>query len=324
MPPFYSPLHHESLLRVSGPDAATFLQGQTTCDVRQVDSHNARPGAWCNVQGRILADFLLTLDAAGHYLLRLRADIIEGTAERLKKYVVFSKASIDAAPDWQVIGCWGEGVKAALQALLPEVPGARHGSCAGEGYQLLQVDDAGQRYELFLSSERKDLLEALPAHLQAAEPGQWRALEIAAGIGRVEAATVEAFLPQMLNYDLTGFVNFQKGCYTGQEVIARLHYRGTAKRRLFLARVDAAEIPTAGTGLYTEGANQAAGNVVNAVATGEQSCALLVCASLSAAQAPLCLGNADGPRLQLQAPDYLEEALSEAGQDGQQGNTAKP
>ncbi|WP_116365166.1 YgfZ/GcvT domain-containing protein [Parahaliea mediterranea] len=310
MSAFFCPLENESLLQVSGPDAATFLQGQTTCDVRQVNDHSARPGAWCSAQGRILADFLLSQCAPETFLLRLRADIADTTAERLKKYVVFSKASVVVATDWQVLACWGDGAGAALRAVLGETPTARFGSCASEGVVVIQVDEAGQQFEVLLSPARSDLLDALGAQLQAAPASQWQALQVAAGIGRIEAPTVEAFLPQMLNYDLTGFVSFQKGCYTGQEVIARLHYRGKAKRRLFLARLDGVDAPAAGTALYPPGASQAAGAVVNAVAVDGQHCLLLACAALNAAlnsdQAPLHLGSAEGPALQLQAPDYLD------------------
>lgn len=315
MPAFYSQLDNESLLLVSGPDAATFLQGQLTCDVRAVDTGRAAPGAWCNAQGRVIADLMLVQSAAEHYLLRLRAGIAAPTAERLAKYVVFSKASVNLLDNWRVLACWGEDAAEALRPLVGALPQQRFAVASSEGAYLVQVDEAGQAFELYISPDATALASALPAKLEEQSADAWLALQIKAGLGRVEAATVEEFLPQMLNYDLCGMVSFQKGCYTGQEVIARLHYRGQAKRRTFRARAETDTAPAAGTALFTSGATQAAGYVVNAISTGDGHSSLLASVALKSREEALHLGSGEGPLLTLSAPDYLDLDQDTTGED---------
>ncbi|TXS95503.1 folate-binding protein YgfZ [Parahaliea maris] len=304
MPAFYSQLDNESLLQVSGPDAATFLQGQLTCDVRAIDAAHAAPGAWCNAQGRIIADLLLVQCTTDQYLLRLRADIAASTATRLGKYVVFSKASVERLENWRVFALWGDELAEALGSLFPDLPEGRFGSVSGEGLSLVQMDEAGQQFELYASPERGDISAGLSS-LEAADSSQWQALQIASGLGRIEAETVEEFLPQALNFDLEGFVSFQKGCYTGQEVIARLHYRGKSKRRAFIGRVDCASAPGAGAPVFQQGASQAVGNVVNAVGSPDQGCTLLLSTTLKACRETLYLAPDGGPAITLTVPAEL-------------------
>ncbi|MBN7798185.1 YgfZ/GcvT domain-containing protein [Parahaliea mediterranea] len=308
MPAFFSPLNHETLLQVSGADAANFLQGQATCDVREVDARRARPGAWCTPQGRVLADFLLLQLGPGHYGLRLRADIAEATAARLGKYIVFSKAELAPAGDWRVFGCWGAGAGDTLLPLVGELPRERHDCVGGEGFHLVQVDEGGAQFELYLdTAARADLPRALADTAQAGSADDWRALEIARGIGRVEAATVESFLPQALNYDLCDFVSFRKGCYTGQEVVARLHYRGQSKRRMYIARVGTQTPPAAGDSVYTA-QEQVVGTVVNAVAAAAGEVHLLASVAEKSLAGSLRLGSGSGPELAISNPPYPLEA----------------
>lgn len=305
MSAFYSQLNHESLLQVSGPDAATFLQGQLTCDVRAIDAGNTRPAAWCNAQGRVIADFMVAQTEPEHYLLRLRATIAATTAERLAKYVVFSKASVTPADGWRVFACWGDDIASALRPRFASLPNQRHGCVNARGASLIQVDDNGQRFELYLAPDNDELLDALLSPLEPGQVDTWLGQQIDAGMGRIELTTVEEFLPQMLNYDLCGLVSFQKGCYTGQEVIARLHYRGKAKRRMFIGQVEVDALPAAGAPLYTPGAGQAVGNVVNAIAA-EGHCRLLTSVALKSRAAPLHLDSSEGPLITLSEPDYLD------------------
>lgn len=312
MPAYYSPLTHETLLQVQGPDAATFLQGQATCDVREVDAGRARPAAWCTPQGRMLADFLLVSLGPERFGLRLGAEIAAGTAERLGKYIVFSKASIEPLADWRVFACWGESAGAALQALAGDLPRERHGAVGGEGFCLVQVDGAGEQFEFYLdTSARRDLVEALAAELEEASPARWRTLRIEAGAARVEATTVDTFLPQALDFDLAGHVNFRKGCYTGQEVVARLHYRGTPKRRLYRAEATTDTPPAAGEVVCTGDGGKSVGNVVNAEAGPGGTVVMLVSLAVKSAGADLRLGDADGPPLAALAPVHGEAATGE-------------
>ncbi len=295
-------LPQESLLHISGADSLTFLQGQVTCDTREVSPQQARPGAYCTPQGRVVCDFLLAQLGAEHFALRLRRDIRERAAGVFGKYIVFSKAALDATrEDWQIQACWGPDARAALTAVFGGAPDARYAAVTGADFVLVQLDDAGEQFECYLRDRgAKPLLANLASHATGATGEDWAREQIRAGIGRIESATVEEFVPQMLNYDLTGHISFKKGCYTGQEVVARLHYRGTPKRRLYTGLSPVALV--AGEPLYVPGTEQSIGNVVNCAAGAGGSYELLAVATRAALDGPL--HTAGEVEVQLSAPPY--------------------
>ena len=296
----YSLLQHEALLHIAGPDALTFLQGQTTCDTRKLDPDHALPGVYCTPQGRVVCDFLLSQLAGGYYALRMRRDIRASAGTTFGKYIIFSKAELDAGrDDWQVLSCWGQDAAQALREIFGVAPAAPFAACSGEGFVLAQVDEGGQQFECYLDSETNpQWLTRIAELMQPSAEGAWQALEIANGIGRIEAATVEEFIPQMLNYDLTGHISFNKGCYTGQEVVARLHYRGKPKRRMYLAEIPGMESAAAGAPLFSTGTEQSVGNVVNSVLADGQVVGLVV-ATASGVENGLYLDAKDGPILSI-------------------------
>ena len=300
MTAFYTTLQSEALLHISGPDTLTFLQGQTTCDTRTVDGGHAVPGAYCTPQGRMVCDFLLGQLGNEQFALRLRADTLEAAAATFGKYIVFSKAELDAGrQDWQVVACWGESIVAAFGGLGVTLPGGRYQVTGGDGYLLIQLDEAGQQYEAWIDmAEHADHYQALQDAMSEGSENDWQALQILAGNARVEGPTVEEFLPQMLNYDLTGHVNFKKGCYTGQEIVARLHYRGKPKRRLYLARGGTAAL-AAGSPLFAAGSEQSVGTVVNSARAGDGAVHLVSC-TRAGMQGPLHAQDNDA-ELQLEA-----------------------
>jgi folate-binding protein YgfZ len=322
-------LSHEALLHVVGPDAEKFLQGQITCDVRRLDSATALPGAYCTPQGRVVCDFLLARTGPDAVALRLRAEIAERAAAVFGKYIIFSKAEVERHDDdWRLMGCWGDGSAALLQRVFGGKPEQQYGQVSGEAGLAIQLDREGRRFELWLRND--EIAARLRAETDPAPVEQWLEQDIAAGIARIEAATVEEFIPQMLNYDLTGHISFSKGCYTGQEVVARLHYRGTPKRRTFPATLTAksnetpvagtpaagtpaagtpaagtpaAGTPAAGTPLHRGGGGQSSGNVVNACRTAAGT-RLLVVATVADREDELHLGGPGGPALRLGEPPY--------------------
>ena len=314
----YAPLTDEALLHITGPQALTFLQGQTTCDTRQLDASHALPGAYCTPQGRVVCDFLLCQLESGHYALRLRREIRSAAAAVFGKYILFSRAELDAGDKgWEVAACWGEEAASRLRSIFGGVPRERFGTHAGDGYVLVQLDADGHQFECYLDEGRSPgWRERLHGAFEAGDQSAWQALQISSGIARIESATVEAFVPQMLNYDLTGHISFKKGCYTGQEVIARLHYRGQAKRRMYLARMGAesaaavppggapqagmprAGMPQAGMPLFNAGEERSVGAVVNAAVTETGEIVALVIATATGVAAGLRLGAPDGPALQ--------------------------
>jgi hypothetical protein len=203
----------------------------------------------------------------------MRAGIVAKAAATFGKYIIFSKAELDPArDDWRVIGCWGENAVQALGELNIPVPGEQFAVTRGDGCLLLQLDTVGQQFEVWVDrASHPEHFEALQKNMAFAERDDWGALQIRAGTGRVEEATIEEFLPQMLNYDMTGHISFKKGCYTGQEIIARLHYRGKPKRRMYLASAPDDALFEAGTELFSQGSTQSVGTVVNSVRSAGQS-----------------------------------------------------
>lgn len=296
----YALLTSESLLHISGPDTLTFLQGQTTCDTREVDAQHAVVGAYCNPQGRMACDFLLVQLGENHYALRLKADILASAAKTFGKYIVFSKAELESErEDWQVIGCWGDQVAEALAKLDIPLPQGKYQAVTGQGYVLVQMDDAGTVFEALIDMQNhKNHFELLTNAISEGQESQWQALQIRAGMGRVEAPNVEELLPQMLNYDVTGHVNFTKGCYTGQEIVARLHYRGKAKRRLYLGEIATTEAPLAGTELFNSRSEQSVGTVVNAAYDGQHTVCLFT-ATTKGIEEGLRLASGQGPAIAL-------------------------
>jgi folate-binding protein YgfZ len=296
----YALLEQEALLHLSGPDSLQFLQGQVTCDTRQVNVGNARPGAYCTPQGRVVCDFLLCQPGEQHFALRMRRDLIPTSAEVFGKYIIFSKAELDAGnDDWEIFGCWGHTVAEPLRDLFGELPNIRYGAVRGDGFCVVQTDDQGQRYECYLQRSRQpDRAGQLRSSLEAASEAAWQLIDIDNGIARLQAATSGEFVPQMLNYDLTGHVSFSKGCYTGQEVVARLHYRGTPKRRLYRVELPRNTRARPGEPLFGNG-EQSVGNLVNRSERGEQAPRGLAVATVAALDDGLHLQSADGPALEI-------------------------
>jgi tRNA-modifying protein YgfZ len=307
---YYAKLEKEALLHLEGPDALTFLQGQVTCDTRQLTANLALPGLYCTVQGRVVCDFLLCMAAPDHLLLRMRRDIRTATATLFSRYIVFSKATLDALrDDWQVSACWGPEAATALGQVFGTLPRERYASSKGEGFVLVQMDAKGQQFECYLHSSAAGLESRLREHTMTGSETIWQAEQIAGGIARIEAGTTGEYVPQSLNYDLTGHISFTKGCYTGQEVVARLHYRGKSKRRLYLADINPDALPAglqiqAGDPLYGEDNSRAIGNIINWVQCDNGERHLLVTTTEGGVNAPLRLRDNEGPLLHTSATPY--------------------
>jgi folate-binding protein YgfZ len=306
---FYTPLEQEALLHISGPDAQTFLQGQVTCDVHQVTADHSLPGAYCTPQGRVVCDFLLCQLQEQHLVLRLRRDLRATAAGVFGKYIIFSKAELDSEnDDWQLFGCWGSGVAPALQGIFGSIPGAGYASAGGDGFLVVQTDSLGERFECYVHKSRlPSILEGLESTLQLAGEADWQVLDIDAGIARLQAATSSEFVPQMLNFDLTGHISFNKGCYTGQEVVARLHYRGTPKRRLYRAGLPTGAPAQPGDALYGSNGEQSVGNLVNVVHSANDTAAALLVATVATVDEGLHLQAPGGPALELGELPYSLE-----------------
>jgi len=250
------------LLRVEGADARAFLHAQLTADIARLPADRARRAGWCTAKGRLLATFLVIPHGDG-YLLQVARDLAAPVARRLAMYVLRAKVSIaDASEAWPQHGVWGEDAARELGALGLPVPEDELAVGSREGKVLVRL---GPERFLVLGD----------VGLQAnAEPAQWMLQDIRAGIPWISAATQDQLLPQMVNFEVIGGVDFRKGCYPGQEVVARAQYRGAVKRRMYRLGTTAALRP--GQRMFCDAQpGEPAGLVVNA-ADGE---ALAVLAS---------------------------------------------
>lgn len=273
-----TPLSQYSVLEVRGPEAEKFLQGQLTCSSAEVTSTLSAPGAHCTVKGRVVASFQLLRPASDLFWLRLRSDLLDITQRALGKYIVFSKAKLASADTLIGIGLSGATIASLLREQIGELPARQHGTVSHGDGLLLQCDTAGTRYEFWgPAAAVEQLWSHCAPHSVAVGERYWRLQQIRSGTADISAATSEMFLPHMLNYHETGAINFKKGCYTGQEIIARTHYRGQVKRHLLRATV-VGPTPAAGSDI-TDANGKAVGNVIDSVAIGSNTAELLAVAA---------------------------------------------
>ena len=253
--------------------------------------------------------FLLFELAPEHFALRMRRDIRVASAAAFGKYIIFSKAEIDAnSEDWISVSVWGPEASDALIEVFMDIPGERFGANCTDDFVLVRLDEEGQQFECFLRQSSSEMhLTHMAALMTAATEADWQALQIGSGIARIEATVVEEFVPQVLNYDLTGHISFKKGCYTGQEVVARLHYLGKSKRRAYAAELPGQTDCAVGAALFDAASGQNVGSVVNYANTQDKTL-LLVSATTESVGNGLLLGADDGPALTLLDLPYSVEA----------------
>ncbi len=288
------------VILAQGPDAASFLNGQLTQDMLHLGEQQASLAGYCSPKGRLLATFVAWRVSADSIALACSADLLPATLKRLSMYVLRAKCKLsDASAAWPLHGLAGPSADALARDTLAGADWA----CApmGTAHMIrLPAADSVSRY-LWAGSG------APPLPPLAAEA--WRWLEVRSGIPRVTAATVDQFVPQMLNLELLGGVNFKKGCYPGQEVVARSQYRGTLKRRCYLMG-SAAAVAAGSEVFHSDDPGQPAGMVVLAASLPAGRHAALVELKMAALQGgTLHSGSADGPLL---TPSTLPYALDAA------------
>jgi folate-binding protein YgfZ len=290
-----SPLPHLGVMRAAGPDAANFLHNQLTNDVLLMKPTQARLAAFCNAKGRMQASFVYYKRSEEEVLLVCRRDLLAQTLKRLSMFVLRAKVKLsDATEDFHLLGLAGEAVLKAVGAGDAEVlPWQRVVITAGDVLTLYPA----LLHPRALWLAPKDA--PLPTHLDPAlSPQAWAVGEVMSGIAWVEQATFEAFVPQMLNYESVDGVNFKKGCYPGQEVVARSQFRGTLKRRAFI--VQSAVPLRAGQEVFSsQDASQPCGLVAQAASLENQHVAIAELQLSATENNTLHVGQSDGPKLTL-------------------------
>ncbi len=255
------PVLHLGVLTVSGADAARLLQGQMTCDVNEVTETNSRLGAICNPKGRVITTFLL-IKKADVFLMVLPLALLDAIKKRLQMYILRSAVSItDSSEHYCLLGLSSSAL--AMEAFLHT-----------QQQTVISIQfSATQNRQLVIAETERAIVfwtEQLATGYQAENSEHWRYLDLLDGIPWLTNESSEEFIPQMLNLDQLGGISFTKGCYTGQEIVARTHYLGKAKRALFLAECAVPKAPLPNDMIIDDSADdtQAIGRVLQAQHSG--------------------------------------------------------
>lgn len=287
-----APISHLGIIRVQGDDAASFLHGQLTNDFVLLDQQHARLAAFCSAKGRMQASFIGFKRAPDDILLICSQDLLTRTLKRLSMFVLRAKAKLtDASADFQLFGLIGNAVPAT------EAPWTLHTQA-----------DGSHLVHLYPAAGQPRALLVAPVGTPAPQgtvltPEQWLWTEVASGIAMVSEPVFELFVPQMLNYESVGGVNFKKGCYPGQEVVARSQFRGTLKRRAYI--VHAYQPLNAGQEVFAASdAEQATGTVVQAAPAPQGGWDAIVSMQIQSAQEALTAGSPEGVALTVQSLPY--------------------
>ncbi|WP_275545319.1 MULTISPECIES: YgfZ/GcvT domain-containing protein [unclassified Pseudomonas] len=305
---YFTLLDHEGLLAVRGADAAKFLQGQVTCNLNYLSASQSSLGARCTPKGRMLSSFRIVPVDDG-YLLAMARELIESQQADLQKYAVFSKSKLgDESAAWVRFGlAGGDAVLSELGLQL----GAASDAITSAG-QLIAVRLSDGRAELWApATEAEQLRDRLAALLPQAPLNDWLLAQVRAGVGQVFGATRELFIPQMINLQALGGVSFKKGCYTGQEIVARMQYLGKLKRRLQRLRLVAEALPAVGDELFSPVHGSSVGEVVLAAQAGDAIELLAVLQEDAVNDGRIHLGSSDGPALTLLDLPYQLDADKE-------------
>ena len=277
-----APLPHLGVIRVDGADAASFLQGQLTQDFALLQDNQARLAAYLSPKGRMLASFIGLRRSSTELLLVCSRDLLPATLKRLSMFVLRAKARLtDASADFQCWGLAGDALLSIAGSALPAWSKAEFGSASV--------------VHLYPAESQPRALLVAPADAPAPTgpalaPGLWDWSEVRSGVATLTAPVVDAFVPQMLNYESIGGVNFKKGCYPGQEVVARSQFRGTLKRRTYLAHALSA-LAVGAEVFAPEDAEQPVGTVVQAAAAPGGGVDALVALQIAAASGALHVGG---------------------------------
>ncbi|MFZ4877653.1 YgfZ/GcvT domain-containing protein [Janthinobacterium sp. Mn2066] len=318
---FVSAVTDQGLIGITGDDAASFLHSQLTNDVEHLNQQQVRLAGYCTPKGRLLASFLMWRNATTIYL-QLPRTIQPAIQKRLQMFVLRAKAKLhDAAGDEAtqvVLGLGGQRANAALSAWFETLPAAPFSKVEHALGTLLRVADAfGQpRYEWIVSAATaREVWPQLAGTLNKGGNDAWRLSEIHAGVPQISLPTQEQFVPQMVNFELLGGVNFKKGCYPGQEIVARSQYLGKLKRRTTLVSIADAGAQAGNELFALSDPEQPCGMIVNAAANGAGGVDALVEMKLAAIEqgnteaGAVRLGSAQGAAVQLLAMPYVLDAL---------------
>jgi folate-binding protein YgfZ len=305
---FVAPLVDQGLVKFTGEDAATFLHGQLTNDVTHLDPLTARLGGYCTAKGRLLATCLYW-KSAQDITLELPKTLLPSIAKRLQMFIMRAKAKpADVSAEYAILGLVGQKAITLAQQFFQPLPTAPFAKVDSQAGTLIRLPDAGELPRFQWIAPLDIAISAWPIITDVLTPvgnAAWRLTEITAGIPHITAATQEQFVPQMINYELIGGVNFKKGCYPGQEIVARSQYLGKLKRRTTLATMTATSVIPGQEVFSSADPEQPCGMVVNAERSSATEFLALIEIKLAAlTSGTVHLGSASGAQLHFSALPY--------------------
>ncbi len=305
-------LSHFGLIHFSGEDAQSFLQGQVSCDVKAINPSATRStalyGSYCNPKGRMLASFLMWHDSGG-YVMQLPSALQAAIQKRLSMYVLRAKVKLTGSGDALVrIGAAGEHAETLVREVLGAVPGPSLEVIHVQAGSVIRL--AQDRFELLVpTGQGQTVWERLSKNAVPVGASCWDWLEIKAGIPVITTPTQEQFVPQMANLDAIGGISFQKGCYPGQEIVARAQYLGKIKRRMVLANIKPPPEASieAGDELFSaDMGEQSSGMIVNSASVPDGGFDVLAVIQTSSIEAgKIHWMSLDGPTLEIMPLPYL-------------------
>lgn len=297
-----TPLVHLGVLDVTGADAERFLQGQTSAQVGLADGDFAPLTVFCTPKGRMLANAQLLRVAEGHYRLLMHRGLVQPLAEHLGKFAAFYKTELRVRDDLALIGLVGREAPALAEVRLDLAPPAIWHQTGDADVQLLAHPGPLPRLMICLPTERASTL--WPQLTRQASPvgnAVWCLQDIQAGLAWLTPDHRDALLPQMINWEALGGISFKKGCYTGQEVVARAHFRGQVKKRLARAQLEGSELPAPGSPVETAD-GKAVGEVLAAELDAYDQAEILAVLSTKEDLGPLRVADQAFKQLKLPYP----------------------
>ena len=257
-----------STVVIAGEDASSFMQGQFTNDVDDVDDHHSQLSAFCNAKGRMIANFRL-FRYQQNYFFNIKSELVEKSIQHLQNYVLRANVAIQDVSDQLIqIGISSKNSAELLSPYIDDISDEADSVSFNDDYIAICIagTEGCQRYEIYCTLDKaKTLWETVSEKAAVVAPSTWELLNIRSGIPYVDNATSQEFVPQMANMELINGVSFSKGCYTGQEIVARTHYLGRQKRRTYRISIKSTAEPSPGQQLATDTSteNQYTGTVIN-------------------------------------------------------------
>jgi len=309
--PVFTDLEYFGVIAVHGKDTGSFLQSQLSNDISAVDENSSQLNAYCTPKGRMLG-LMRVFRRGDAWYLRLPSDSIEAVIQRLRMFVMRADVTFeDVSENFLRIGVSGETAIEELGAAVSDVPAEVDQVTHSGDLTLVRVPGRQPRFEVYATSldSARALWDTLNVRGAPVGESAWRLLEIHAGLPNIFSATAELFVPQMTNLQVIKGVSFKKGCYPGQEIVARMQYLGTLKRRMYLGRIASDALASPGDSLFPAADNrQAVGRIVDAQPHPDGGQAALAVVQIASAEAgDVLLGAADGPAFALQALPYAFE-----------------